>query len=149
MSTLKTGDTFIAHSFSVELGSYKVESLQEVSGLTLEVDSIEVKQVTAKGELIIRKLPGARKGGEVTITRGLDKSEDFTKWLKESMMKGNVGTARQNVSIVVNDTEGKAGRRYNLKNAWVNKWEGPGLKAGESGAATEKVTLVYEDAEIT
>lgn len=146
---MPTGDSLIAHTFQVELGSYKVESLQEVSGLTLEVDAIEIKQVTAKGELLIRKLPGARKGGEVTITRGLDKSPEFTKWLNEAMKKGAVQTARQNVSIVVNDTEGKMGRRYNLKNAWVSKWEGPGLKAGESAAATEKVTLVYEDAEIS
>jgi phage tail-like protein len=142
---MASGDSFIVHTFQVELGKARVESVQEVSGLTVELDAIEVNQVTPTGQYIIRKLPGARKGGEVTITRGLDKSSAFTDWIKDTFEKGAVNTARQNISIVLTDSESSQQRRFDLKNAWVSKWEGPSVKAGEAKAATEKITVVYED----
>jgi phage tail-like protein len=142
---MATGDTLIVHTFEVELGGIQVESVQEVSGLTVELDSIEVKSVTTTGELIIRKIPGARHAGEVTITRGLDKSGAFTDWIKETFEKGAVNAARQNITITMNNSDKSDQRRFNLTNGWVSKWEGPELKAGESTAATEKVTITYEE----
>lgn len=142
---MASGDSFIVHKFQVELGKARVESVQEISGLTVELDAIEVNQVTPTGEYIIRKLPGARKGGEVTITRGLDKSSAFTDWIKDTFEKGAVDTARQHISIVLTDSKSSDQRRFDLKNAWVSKWEGPSVKAGEASAATEKITIVYED----
>ncbi|MGC9670025.1 phage tail protein [Planosporangium sp. 12N6] len=141
----ETGDTLIVHKFQVELGGIQVESVQEVSGLTVELDAIEVTQVTPKGEYIIRKLPGARKGGEVTITRGLDKSSAFTKWIEQVFKKGAISAARKNISVILVDAENTNQRRFDMKNAWVSRWEGPSLKAGDPSAATEKVTVVFED----
>ncbi|MFL6125881.1 phage tail protein [Actinophytocola sp.] len=142
------GDALATHIFGVQLGGYMVESLQEVSGLTVEEDVVEIYQVTATGKPIIRKQPGAQKGGEVTITRGLDKSSEFSKWLKETLENGAVNSARQNITIEVKDTEGNSVRRMQLTNAWASKWEGPSLKAGESSAATEKVTLTFEEIKV-
>lgn len=142
------GDALATHVFGVQLGGFMVESLQEVSGLTVEEDVVEVFQVTSTGRPIIRKQPGAQKGGEVTITRGLDKSSEFTKWLTETLEKGAVNTARQNITIEIKDTEGNSVRRMQLTNAWASKWEGPSLKAGESSAATEKVTLTFEEIKV-
>lgn len=143
---MATGDSLIVHSFQVELGGIQVETVQQVSGLTVELDSIEVKSVTPTGELIIRKIPGARHAGEVTITRGMDKSDAFTEWIKQTFEKGAVEAARKNISIIMLDSERRENRRFNLSNGWVSKWEGPELQAGESaGAATEKVTVVFEE----
>jgi phage tail-like protein len=142
------GDALATHIFGVQLGGFMVESLQEVSGLTVEEDVVEVFQVTSTGKPLIRKQPGAQKGGEVTITRGLDQSVEFTKWLTETLEKGAVAAARQNITIEIKDTEGNSVRRMQLTNAWANKWEGPSLKAGESSAATEKVTLTFEEIKV-
>ena len=139
------GDPLIVHSFSIELGGLQVEYVQEVSGLTVELDAIEVQQVTPTGELVIRKIPGARKAGECTITRGMDQSGEFTKWINTTFLDGAVDSARKNISIIINNSERQETRRFNLINAWANKWEGPSLKAGDATAATEKVTVVYED----
>lgn len=139
------GDALSTHLFGVQLGGYLVESIQEVSGLTVEEDVVEVKQVTPEGKALIRKQPGARKGGEVTITRGLDKSSEFTKWIKETLNKGAVETARQNLTIEIKDTQGSTVRRIQLMQGWASKWEGPSLKAGESSPATEKVTITFEE----
>jgi phage tail-like protein len=141
----ENGDTFVTHRFQVELGKARVESVQEVNGLTVELDAIEVNQVTPTGEYIIRKIPGARKGGEVTIIRGLDKSSAFTDWIKDTFEKGAIGAARQNISVMIVDSENQSQRRFDLTNAWVSKWEGPSLKAGDASPATETVTIVFED----
>ena len=138
------GDTLSTHIFQIELGGVAVESVQQVSGLTVELDSIEVAQVTPQGQYLIKKLPGARKGGEVTITRGMDKSSAFSGWVQETFEKGAVDQARKNVSIIFVDSTNTAQKRVNLENAWVSKWEGPDLKAGDSSPATEKVTIVFE-----
>jgi phage tail-like protein len=139
------GDALSTHLFGVQLGGYLVESIQEVSGLTVEEDVVETQQVTSEGKPLIRKQPGARKGGEVTITRGLDKSSEFTKWIKETLNKGAVEAARQNLTIEIKDSQGETVRRIQLMQGWASKWEGPSLKAGESTAATEKVTITFEE----
>ena len=69
----------------MQLGGILVESVQEVSGLSVEQEVVETKQVTNSGEQLIRKQPGARQAGEVTIVRGLDKSSAFTDWIKETL----------------------------------------------------------------
>jgi phage tail-like protein len=145
---MATGDALSTHVFGLQLGGYQVESLQEVSGLTVEQDVVEVPQVSDQGKPILRKQPGANKGGEVTITRGLDQSGEFTEWLKETLNKGAVNTARQNITIEIKDTEGNTVRRMQLMNSWASKWEAPTLKAGDSTPATEKVTLVFEQIEV-
>ncbi|MGW8730936.1 phage tail protein [Streptomyces sp. NPDC055808] len=142
------GDALTTHVFGVQLGGYLVEMIQEVSGVSVEEDVVEIKQNTNRGESIIRKQPGARKAGEVTITRGLDKSSEFTKWIKETLNKGAINSARQNITIEYKDTEKQTVRRVNLKNGWVSKWEGPSLKSGESTAATETVTIQFEEIEV-
>ncbi len=139
------GDPLSTHIFGVQLGGYNVESVKEISNLTVDQDVVEYKQVTQQGKLIVRKQPGARLPGEVTITRGLDKSGAFTKWIKETLNNGAINTARQNLTIEVKDTTGATLRRIQLMNAWASKWEGPTLTAGESSAATETVTIVFEE----
>jgi phage tail-like protein len=139
------GDALSTHVFGVQLGGYRVESIQEISGMTVEEDVVEVKQVSDQGKQIIRKQPGARQAGEITITRGLDQSSEFTKWIKETLNNGAVNSARQNLTIEIKDTEGNTVRRIQLMQGWASKWEGPSLKAGESSPATESVTIVFEE----
>src|SRR6267154_2807719 len=125
---MATGDALSTHTFGVQLGGILVESVQEVSGLSVEQEVVEVKQVTNSGEQIIRKQPGARQAGEVTIIRGLDKSSAFTDWIKQTLNNGAVNTARQNLTIEIMDSTKETVRRIQLMQGWASKWEGPSLK---------------------
>ncbi|MBO0655863.1 phage tail protein [Streptomyces triculaminicus] len=140
-----TGDTFSSSTFAIELGKFQVETVQDVSGLTLEQDVVEVRQVSATGELIVRKQPGARRTGEITITRGMDKSTAFTDWIKATLVNADLDSARQNITIALKDAQKQTVRRIHLSNAWASRWEGPQLGAANSGIATEQVTITYED----
>jgi phage tail-like protein len=145
MTVPQGGDALATHRFGVQLGGYLVESIQEVSGLTVEQNVTEVQGNTNGGKPFVKKQPASRKPGEVTITRGLDKSTEFTQWVNMTVINGNVKGARQNLTIEVMDSQGTTVRRIQLMNAWAYKWDGPDLKAGDSGSATEKVTITFED----
>ncbi|WP_331738959.1 phage tail protein [Streptomyces sp. NBC_01276] len=140
-----TGDTFSTSAFVIELGRFQVETVQAVSGLALEQDVVEVRQPSSTGELIVRKQPGARKAGEVTIIRGMDKSTAFTDWIKATLVGGDVDGARQNITIALRDAQKQTVRRAHLSNAWASRWEGPSPGESDSGSAAERVSITYED----
>ena len=145
---MQTYDALATHRFGVQLGGYTVESIQEVSGLSIDQEVVEIPGTTSAGKPFVKKQPGAFKGGEVTITRGLDQSSEFTRWVNETLNNGAVDTARQNLTIEVQDTQGNTVRRIQLMNGWASKWEGPSLSAGQSSAATEKVTITFEEIQV-
>ena len=142
------GDALSVHRFGVELGSVQVETVKEVSGLVLEQEVVDIPQTTPAGKPMVKRKPGTQQGGEVTITRGLDKSSEFSQWLNKTLIDGDVENARENLTIEVMDSKGESVRRIMLFDAWVSKWEGPELTAGESNAATEKATIVFERIEL-
>jgi phage tail-like protein len=146
--TTPGSDSLATHRFGVQLGGYMVESVQEVSGLTVDQNVTEVPGLSNDGKPFIKKQPGASKPGEVIITRGLDRSSAFSQWINQTLLQGNVQSARQNLTIEVMDTTGATVRRIQLMNAWPYKWEGPDLKAGDTASATEKVTVTFEDISI-
>ncbi|GLF95278.1 phage tail protein [Streptomyces yaizuensis] len=139
------GEIITAHSFSVSLGAFQVETVQEISGLVVEQEVVEARHVTATGQLVVKKQPGIRRTGEVTITRGLDTSSAFSDWINRSLVQADYDGARQNVSIVIRDVHRNPVRSLHLSNAWASRWEGPALQAGSSAVATERVTLAFDD----
>ena len=144
---MATGDTLATHRFGVQLGGVTVESVKEISGLVVEQDVVETMQVSAQGKPMNKKQPGAHKGGEVTITRGMDPSSAFSDWIKKTL-NGDVDSARQNLTIEIMDPDGQTVRRMQLFDAWVSKWEGPSLSASQSAGAEEKATVTFERIEI-
>src|SRR5919106_3751314 len=103
-------DTSVGHSFGLEFDGIVITAIQEVSGLKMEQDVIELKQNTPDGKYIIKKLPGRKKAGEVTLTRGLTADNSFEKWVENSHF-GKMTDARKNGAIIVFDYEGNALKR--------------------------------------
>ncbi|MFC0602562.1 phage tail protein [Streptomyces palmae] len=140
-----TGDTILNSRFAIELGKFQVETVQNVSGLSLEQDVVETRQVSPTGEVVVRKQPGSRRTGEITVTRGMDKSTAFTDWIKATLVDADLAAARQNITISLMDAQKQTVRRIHLSNAWASRWQGPSLGAASSESALEEVTITYED----
>jgi phage tail-like protein len=140
-------DTSVGHSFGLEVDGIMIKQISEVSGLKMEQDVIELKQNTADGKYIIKKLPGRPKAGEVTLTRGLTGDTSFEKWVKDAHF-GKMGDARKGGAIIVFDYEGQAIKRYKLTNAWPKSLEIGSLKAGDTSVLTEKIVITYEIMEV-
>lgn len=140
-------DSSVGHSFGLEFDGVLIKQINEVSGLKFEQDVIELKQNTADGKYVIKKLPGRPKAGEVTLVRGLTGDNSFEQWVKSSQF-GQMANARKGGAIIVFDFEGNAIKRYRLMNAWPKSLEIGSLKAGDTNVLTEKLVITYETMEV-
>jgi len=109
-------DTSVGHSFGLDFDGVTIKQINEVSGLKMEQDVIELKQNTNDGKYMIKKLPGRPKAGEVTLTRGLTADTSFEKWIKDSRF-GKMTDARKGGAIIVFDFEGQPIKRPPLRTA--------------------------------
>jgi phage tail-like protein len=140
-------DTSVGHSFGLEVDGITIKQISEVSGLKMEQDVIELKQNMADGKYVVKKLPGRKKAGEVTFTRGLTGDNSFEKWVKDAQF-GKMGNARKNGVVVVYDYEGQPIKRYKIMHAWPKSLEIGSLKAGDTSVLTEKLVVTYEEMEV-
>jgi phage tail-like protein len=142
--SLQEADSLTSHNFGLQIDGVMVEYLQEVSGLTMEQDTIESPQNSADGRPTIKVLPGTKKNGQCTVVRGMTESPAFNEWINQSI-SGQMSSARKNASIIMMDYELRPMKRYNLRNAWCSKVDTSTVKAGEAAVLTETVTIVFEE----
>jgi phage tail-like protein len=139
-------DALVAQHFAIEIGSIEIAQFSEVSGLTSEIDVVELKENTADGKPIIHKLPGAPKPPTITLKRAKNASRDLWDWHK-AMIDGRVMDARKEGSVVLKDFEGAEVSRYNFYGAWISKLSTSTLKSGSNEVLMEEVTIVCEQME--
>jgi phage tail-like protein len=142
--SLQEADSLTSHSFGLQIDGVMVEYLQEVSGLTMEQDTIQSPQNSANGQPTTSILPGTKKTGTCTVVRGMTQSASFTEWINQSIA-GQMSQARKNATIIMMDYEHNPVKRYNLRKAWCSKIDTSTVKAGEAGVLTETVTIVFEE----
>jgi phage tail-like protein len=141
-------DSGVGHSFGIEIDGIVIKNINEVSGLKLEQDVIELKTNAAdSGKYTIKKLPGRRKAAEITLTRGLTADTSFEKWVKDAHF-GKMSDARKGGAVIVYDYEGNAVKRYKMTNAWPKSLEIGSMKAGDTSVLTEKLVITCEELEV-
>ncbi len=141
-----TFDTSVGWSFGFEFDGIVIKQIQEVAGLRMENDVIELKHNTSDGKYVNKKLPGRPKAGEVTLTRGLTDDKSFEEWMKQSLF-GDMKQARKGGSVIVYDFMGTELKRYKLANCWPKSLEVGNLTAGDTNVLTEKLTVTHEGCE--
>ena len=116
-------------------------SFSEVSGLTLESEPIEYRggdDIT----LTVRKIPGLRKYGNVTLKRGIiGKENGFWDWWN-SIQSGVVNRRTVTISLLNQDHEGVM--TWEIQQAWPVKYEGPSLNAKGNEVAIETLEFAHE-----
>lgn len=139
-------DAVTSHIYQIEIDGVSLGQFQEVSGITLERQVIEHAATTPGGKEEIKKLPGPKKVGDITLKRGLTDDDALYQWMME-VMDGKLDAARRNGSIVAYDTEYQEVVRWNFVNGWPSKWEAPSHKANSTEVALESLTLAIEHIE--
>jgi len=139
-------DTGVGWSFGLEIDGIEIKEIQEVSGLKLESDEIELKHNTIDGKYINKRLPGRKKAGEITLTRGINGDKKWVDWI-EMVFKGDVKSARKHGSIKLYNYMGDATMEFKFINGWPKSLEIGTLKAGDTSVLTEKLTIVHEGLE--
>lgn len=139
-------DTGVGWSFGFEFDGVEIKQIQEVAGLKVESDLIELKHNTNDGKYVNKQLPGRPKIGEITLTRGLSDDKSFQDWIKDVQF-GKMADARKGGAVNVYDFEGTPVKRYKLTNCWPKALEIGSLKAGDTSVLTEKLTITHEGVE--
>lgn len=140
-------DALGAYNFQVEVDGVTIAQFKEVSGLSIELKVIEHEEVTPGGKPIIKKIPGPKKWGDITLKRGKTEDRGWWDWINK-VHEGNISDARRNGSIVIYDYALGEKARYNFLNGWPSKVNVSGLKAGGSEVIVEECTIVHEGLEV-
>lgn len=135
-------DALTAARFSITIDGYEIASFSELSGITTEVEPVELMESTDK-EVVLKKLPGRTKPATLVLKRGKNAGMELWTW-HEAVLNGDIVAARKSCSLVMYSTDGKPVARYHLEHAWPAKLEIGGLKAGASEVLMETVTIVCE-----
>ena len=132
-------DAHLGLRFWVQLGQIQVAGFQECSGLVIETEMMEYPE----GGLntYTHKLPTRAKYSNITLKRGLDEGQDLYHWYVSSL---NGDIKRQNISIILYDSQGKEVRRWDLQGAYPCKWTGPALRADTGAVAVETLEIAHE-----
>lgn len=132
-------DPFPNCRFYVEVNNSKEAIFTEVSGLQVEMEVMEYEEGGQND--FVHRLPGRSKVSNITLKRGMIRSNDFFNWY----MKIAQGTIeRRNVSVVMYDVAGIEVARWNFINAYPVKWIGPQFVADGTAAAVETLELAHE-----
>ncbi len=136
-------DPYGAFNFLVEVDGVTVAAFSEVSGLNTESDVIEYR--VGAEDITVRKLPGLKKFGNITLKRGFTASDELWKWRKEVL---DGATTRHSGTIVLLNEGRRAAIKWTFREAWPSKWEGPAFNAKTSEVAIEMLELACEGIEL-
>jgi phage tail-like protein len=119
----------------------EVMSFQEVSGLDIEAQLIEYRHGDSK-EFSPIKMPGIKKTGNVTMKKGVFKSDNkFWTWFNGIKMNT---IKRKPVTISLLDESGGTTMVWTLANAWPTKITGTDLKSDGNEVAIETIEIAHE-----
>jgi phage tail-like protein len=129
---------FGSFNFLVEIDALTSAHFAECTGLGTSVDVIEYRE---GGDLGVRKLPGRAHASDITLRRGITRTDELQKW-HANVLRGTPD--RRNGSIVLLDNTMAPVVRWTFTNAFPRRWEGPHLNASGSDIAIETLVLCCE-----
>jgi phage tail-like protein len=133
-------DPYAQYNFILEIDGLTVAGFAEVGGLTMEQDIIEYRE--GSDTATVRKLPGLRKYGNITLKRGYTQNRELWEWRKTTI---DGVTERKAGAVILRDEAGEPQLRWEFREGWISKYEGPALKATANEAAVESVEIAVED----
>ncbi len=138
-ATGSRNDPYAAFNFVIEIDGIPAAGFSECSGLSTESDVIEYR--TGAEVPTVRKIPGLDKYSNITFKRGYTANKDLWEWRKKTI---NGQTDRRSGTITLQDEGRKTALRWNFREAWPRKWDGPTFNAKTNEVAIELLEIVHE-----
>jgi phage tail-like protein len=136
-------DALAGYSFSVEIDGVSIAQFREISGISAEIQVIEHRENKQGGLPLMKKLPGAKKYGDLTLKRGRTDNKAIWDWVKK-VQDGDIDSARKNGSIVLFDYKHGETSRFNFTNGWPSKVSLGALQAGGNDVLVEECVITHE-----
>ena len=148
MPTGQRVDPLRNFNFLVEIDGITQAGFQDCSGFGASTDPIEYREGNenpGRDPKTMRKLPGMTKYNNITLKWGLTDSTELYDWYRD-ITKGM--DVRKNGSIIVLDTQGQEKVRWNFRNGWPTKWDGPDFTSKGNDVAIETLEIAHEGIEL-
>ena len=136
-------DPFSSFNFIVEIDGVIVGGFAECAGLTTETDIIEYRN--GDEDITVRKLPGKAKYTNITLKRGYTDSHELWEWRRQ-VIRGQ--TQRKSGTIQLLNEARQQALKWNFREGWPSKWEGPALNAKNNEVAIESLEIAHEGLEL-
>jgi phage tail-like protein len=136
----KRNDPFGQFNFLVEIDGVVKGGFSEASGLTTDSNIVEYREGQEQ-QSTTRKLPGLMKYNNIVLKRGWTKDRSLWEW-RRKVIEGK--TQRASGSVVLLDEARNEALRWNFREGWPSKWEGPALNAKTSEVAIETLEIAHE-----
>ena len=125
--------------FYVKIDDMTQAIFSEVNGLQIETVVQDYEEGGNNG--FVHRLPGRTKVGNLTLKRGITKSNEFFKWYT-AIASGTI--TRRNISVIMYDAAGNELIRWNFIKAYPVKWAGPQFSADGKTMAIETLELAHD-----
>ena len=143
MATGDRTDPYRSFNFLLEIDGVELASFSECSGLSSEGEAVDYREGTDV-PLNVRKLPGLRTYANVSLKRGITKDDELFRWYTLVVNGAALSRIRRNGSVVLLNEAREQVMRWNFRDAWPNKYEGPTLNASGNEVAIETIEIVHE-----
>jgi len=137
-------DPYGQFNFLIEIDGVVQGGFSEASGLTTDSNIIEYREGNEQHGTT-RKLPGLIKYNNIVLKRGWTQDKSLWEWRKK-VIDGKA--QRTSGSVVVLDEARNEALRWNFREGWPSKWEGPALNAKTSEVAIEALEIAHEGLEL-
>jgi len=131
-----------AFNFLVKFDQNDAGGFSDVSGLVTEIKVAEYREGNAKLNHVM-KVPGTHAVTDITLKRGIVKSQDLWLWINQVRTQGYHG--KKEVTITMRDEAGHPVQSWILHGVVPLKYTGPTLAAkGGGDVAMEELVLSAE-----
>lgn len=144
MADGKRIDPYGQFNFIVEIDGIVVGGFSECSGLSTDTNIMEYREGNEQ-QGIARKLPGLMKTSNIVLKRGWTQNTKLWEWRKK-VIDGK--TQRTSGTITLLDESRQPALRWNFRQGWPSKWEGPSLNGKTSEVAIETLEIANEGIEL-
>lgn len=132
------------YRFQVKIdGLDGVTDFRAIEGLDVQLEVVELYEGGENSRH--HKLVGGTRYTNLVLRRGTTDSLELFTWVKETI-QGKI--TRRNGSIVALDQKGDPVSRWEFKNAWPCRYEGPDFAAATDELAIEAIELAHDGFEM-
>ncbi len=96
------------------------------------------------GQVVRTKVPGNVKSNNLTLRRGMTRSQTFWKWF-EAVQEGRWSEQRKDGSLTVYDQAGTIQARFDFQGAWPTSYTLTDLSSSSNEVEIEEVEVAFEE----
>lgn len=124
--------------FKVTLDELEVADFSHASGLIVQIEVLEHPEGGVNDHM--HKLVGPARWTPIVLAHGSSASKDLFDWVKANR-DGNI--QRKSGSIIALDQQGNAVVRWDFRDAWPSRYDGPDFEYADSDIAIERIELSH------